>query len=54
MAPDGVEAKVGEVVHEVDVEDDEVDPDVHVSCDLPMSIYLQPIIVITFVQLSLL
>ncbi len=48
-APDGVEAQVCEVVHEVDVEVDEVDPDVHVGCDLPMSIYLQPIIVITLV-----
>ncbi len=47
-APDGVEAPVGEVVHEVDVEDeaeaqvDVVNHDVHVDCyDLPMSIYSQ-------------
>ncbi len=51
-APDGVEAPVGEVVHEVDVKADEgedevdvdvvvVDPDVHVGCDMPMSIYSQ-------------
>ena len=37
-APDGVGTQVGEVVHEVDVEVDDVDPDVHVGCDLPMSI----------------
>ncbi len=35
-----------EAEDEVDV--DVVDPDVHVGCDMPMSIYLQPIIVITF------
>jgi hypothetical protein len=30
--------------------EDEVDVDVVVGCDMPMSIYLQPIIVITFVS----
>jgi hypothetical protein len=50
-APDVVDAKLREVVHKVNVEadeaEDEVDvvvanPDVHVGCDMPMSIYLQP------------
>jgi hypothetical protein len=35
-APDVVDAKLREVVHQVDVE---VDPDVHVGYDMPMSIY---------------
>ena len=49
---DVVEAKLLEVVHQVNVEVDEAeaevdvdvvvaDPDVHVGCDMPMSIYLQ-------------
>ncbi len=33
--------KVDEAEDEVDV--DVVDPDVHVGCGMPMSIYLQPI-----------
>jgi len=33
-----------------DEAEDEVDVDVVVGCDMPMSIYLQPIIVITFVS----
>jgi hypothetical protein len=52
-APDVVDVKLREVVHKVDVEADEADnevdvdvvvanPDVHVGCDMPMSIYLQP------------
>jgi hypothetical protein len=58
-APDVVEAKLLEVVYQVNVEVDKaedevdvvvVDPDVHVGCDMPMSIYLQPIVVITFVS----
>jgi hypothetical protein len=37
-APDVVDAKLREVVRQVDVE---VDPDVHVGYDMPMSIYSQ-------------
>ncbi len=33
-----------------DEAEDEFDVDVVVGCDMPMSIYLQPIIVITFVS----
>ncbi len=47
-APDGVDAQVCDV--EVDEAEDEVEVDVVVGCDMPMSIYLQPIIVITFVS----
>jgi hypothetical protein len=51
-APDAVESKLLEVVHQVNVEvyeaEDEVEVDI--GCDMPMSIYLQPIIVITFVS----
>ena len=43
-----MDVRVDEAEDEVDV--DVVDPDVHVGCDMPMSIYLQPIIVITFVS----
>jgi hypothetical protein len=35
--------KVDEAEDEVDVDAVIVDPDVHVCCDMPMSIYLQPI-----------
>jgi hypothetical protein len=37
-APDVVDAKLRAVVRQVDVE---VDPDVHVGYDMPMSIYSQ-------------
>ncbi len=52
-APDGVDVQVCDVeVGEAEAEAhvDVVDPNVHVGCDLPMSIYLQAIIVITFVS----
>ena len=38
-----MDVKVDEAKDEVDVHVIVVDPDVHVGCDMPMSIYLQPI-----------
>jgi hypothetical protein len=45
-----MDVKVDEAEDEVDVDVVVVNLDVHVGCDMPMSIYLQPIIVITFVS----
>jgi hypothetical protein len=45
-----MDVKVDEAEDEVDVDVVVIDPDIHVGCDMPMSIYLQPIIVITFVS----
>jgi hypothetical protein len=38
-----MDVKVDEAEDEVDVDVVVVDPDIHVGCDMPMSIYLQPI-----------